>query len=371
MSELRCENRHWRSFLVKVAVAHEEASFLRAALADLVAAGASGAQQTDAAFNSARAEAQARFDAKPDLATRAEDLCGDYLSEVASEEDALRVRRLVNAFQSAMRYWKRAENANERDQIVAEAQKAIQELEVAAAEAAQLVIPCAVRDALLRLRVGRPLNFKTRFREFAGSDKLEQQLLQDLAARPMELPGVVDTENGILYRISPSRGLRLLTAILPFLTALLVAGFILVVDWLQGTKGSELWDSDSLAVTYGAFLAGAVTHLAVERGKNMRVFGKPKIYVPGDIVIWLHLRWASIAASVALVIAVWIFVRYNDPGNLLTYLFAGYSVDSLSGLAFERFSSRAGATMAALQTQINPSPPSAAPATTPTTAGTS
>src|SRR5439155_22045742 len=124
--------------------------------------------------------------------------------------------------------------------------------------------------------------------------KTRQKLLDELAARPLKLPGVVDATNGIIFRISHSRSIRAGTAMLPILLTLLVGGALVLGDWLVNDHtGRRLTDRHSLLVTFAAVVAGAIVHLTVEKVKTSDVFGSPRIYVPGDALIWMHLRWAS------------------------------------------------------------------------------
>jgi len=346
-----CDNNDWRRVLRRVELARVDAAFLRESLADVVAAAAPDAYEKNPnAFELARTEAIARFAAKPDLAQRAEELVGDEMTAAAAEEDAGHLRKLVNSLQSAERYWRNT--PADRDGAAAAAVRAERELAAAATEAARLLVPCEAKAALLRLRVGRPLDFRTRFRHLAPDDETQKELLGDLASRPMELPGVVDVENGILYRISPSRELRLLTAAIPLLAMLATFPCVVLVDRLNDHHGSKLIDRSSLVATYGAVVAGALVHLIVERTKSLQVFGSPRIYVPGDALIWMHLRWASLCFTLIPIIGVWIAVWQAHQRGLLTFFFSGYSVDSIWGLVASRVTSRAGARISGMRATL-------------------
>jgi hypothetical protein len=258
-------------------------------------------------------------------------------------EDAQHVTAIANSLTDAVNDWNFASTAK-REEIVVRARRIRSTLDAAVSEAAWLIVPEYVEKALYRLRVGRPLDFGKRFAKLLPRADQQKQILEELAARPNVVPGVVDVETGKIYRISRYGWKRGATAVLPFLFLILAGGLIVLYDWLvkerSGFRDLTVARAALLA-SFGAVVAGAVAHLAVERLKSLRVFGSPEIYVPGDAIIWLHLRWASIALSLAPILAVWIALRWNGQTNLLLYFFAGYSVDSLSGLVFSRLGAAA------------------------------
>jgi hypothetical protein len=91
---------------------------------------------------------------------------------------------------------------------------------------------------------------------------------------------------------------------------------------------------------YLLVLAGAVLHLVVENVKQGQS-GNVPILAIGDGLECLHLRWAGLGLSFLPVLVTVIGLRIlgagNDPDELTVYVFAGYSVDSVSGLFLTRF----------------------------------
>jgi hypothetical protein len=272
---------------------------------------------------------------------------GSALVELADKcgtaEEAGRVATIDNSFRDALRDWRFKRDA-ERDEVVERARRVRTALDSAVAEAAWLTVPSDVESALRRLRVGRPLNFAKRFGKVLPKPEQQKDLLEELQGRPNELSGVVDIASGTIYRVSSRGWMRGVTAGIPLLLVMAVAGLVVLYDWLaNGTSGFRdlTVARTSLLATFGSFVAGAIVHLTVERAKSLKVFGTPRVYVPGDAVMWLHLRWASISLSLVPILAVWIALHWTGQKNLLLYFFAGYSVDSLSGLVFTRLGAAA------------------------------
>jgi hypothetical protein len=110
-------------------------------------------------------------------------------------------------------------------------------------------------------------------------------------------------------------------------------------------------------------LAGALGHLLTERTKRIQDSSSGQIVVVGDLLRWLHLRWAGICLSIAWVAVTAVVLKVTDQDSTVTAIAAGYASDSFAGLFIGRFADIAGTRVTALKTALGlaSSTPAASP----------
>jgi hypothetical protein len=254
------------------------------------------------------------------------------------------VRRLRNGLVTVRDHW-----PEDDADAIANAERVGDVLEELIADAAAFTIPNRLKEALVGLAVGRALNFDTTFADELPDAKQRSALLARLAAYESLFHGAIDVENGVVYKMSPSRGWRVASYLSPLIFAALAGGFLALIgtlDQLQIRLDSE-WGLDEVPPLLGAYLlvlAGALIHLVVENVKQAQS-DKVPILAIGDGLEWLHLRWAGLGLSFIPVLVTVVGLRVagvgSDPSDVPIYLFAGYSVDSVAGLFLTRFDASA------------------------------
>ena len=224
--------------------------------------------------------------------------------------------------------------------IAASAEAASADLDELVYRASLLTITNRVNEELDSLGVGEPLNFTETFSEAIPDDERRARLLGYLKRHPRRVHGWVDSDKGLIYRTSQSAWFRVVTYIAPVLTFVAAAAVLYGVDLAHNNRSwsDALTQKNSFLVTFLAVLAGAVAHLSMARVKRIHFGGTDaEIIALGSKLTWLHLRWVSLCLSLVPVLITWGGMRWwSGSHTLITYFFAGYSVDSFAELFLGR-----------------------------------
>jgi hypothetical protein len=210
--------------------------------------------------------------------------------------------------------------------------------------AALVTIPERVRQHLRTLRIGGQLKFDETFADELPDAVHRVRMLHYLKAHPAAISGIVDAEHGVIYAASPSQRRRM--GSLAIFGLLLIAGIGIV--WIA-TRGlgafltpTWVFATDrfaDLAGAYGLLFAGAVIHMIVDAVKQQQRSGPGAFIALDDWFQWLHVREVSNAVSILSLWLVVFLLAVAYPGGIdrLAALFAGYSLDSVIGVAISRF----------------------------------
>jgi hypothetical protein len=220
--------------------------------------------------------------------------------------------------------------------------------------AALVTVPQRVNQHLQTLRVGGQLKFGDAFGDELPDPTDRQKMLDYLKAHPSAVSGIVDAERGVIYAASRSGGRRLLSVGL--LVVLLLAGVGVIRVATGGfppyIAATWLFTTDRFADLVGAYIllfVGAVVHIVIEAIKEQQRNGPGAFLALDDWFLWLHVREVSNAVSVLSLWAVIFLLAVGYPNGIdrLSAVFAGYSLDSVIGIAITRFdalaSSKTGA----------------------------
>jgi hypothetical protein len=227
--------------------------------------------------------------------------------------------------------------------------------------AALVTVPQRVAQHLRMLRVGGQLKFADSF-----SDELPDaadcvRMLQYLKAHPTSVSGIVDVERGVIYAASPSTRRRFLSIVM--LAGLFLAGIGVIGVATQGLdrfiKSDWLFPTNRFADLVGAYVllfVGALIHVVIDAIKQQQRSGPGAFIALDDWFMWIHVREVSNAVSI---VSLWVVifllaVAYPFPPGIdrLSALFAGYSLDSVLGIAITRFESLASSKTSALETTL-------------------
>src|SRR6266516_1850412 len=205
-----------------------------------------------------------------------------------------------------------------------------------------LTFPDLVNQKLLDMRTGEKLDF---FHEFSNEFYKPEFLpiaWQYLREHPHRINGFM-TENGIIYRASPSVP-HLLSPIL--ISGVVALGFLLIC--LVGVLNYfQLPSVDVLFRGYIAVMAGGLVHTFVDIWKQYQTKPDHATNMLGNWVLWVHVKQISIISGI---LTLWagfiILVAIQQIGDAGAAFFAGYSIDSFIGLFLVRFTDTASPNVA-------------------------
>lgn len=209
--------------------------------------------------------------------------------------------------------------------------------------AGYLTVPPRVNQHLRQLRIGRPLDFHSTFEDELPKLEDRIKILQLIHSHPLVIEGVVDVDNGLVYRASPRHGRRLASFLLilgTFLAgALVVFLFTNIGSWLN----LQEWPVDSsrfieLMVGYLFITLGGVAHIGIDALKQARASKGQSFLALGDLLLWVHIKELSIIAGiVSLLIGILALAVLTPMVEWQMVFFVGYSIDSFIDLFLQRF----------------------------------
>lgn len=211
-------------------------------------------------------------------------------------------------------------------------------------QCASLTISPRVNDILANLRVGQPLDWDFAFGSELPIDRdLRTRLLQELAQEGAVLEaGVVDVEQGLIYKVAKSRKVQALSAVVLAVVLVGCAIFLpLGLSWI-GTL-TDQWplgpaDLSRLYASYILILIGSGVHVLIDALKAARAQTKPSFQALNDWVLWIHVRLTSILWGLAWVNLGYVLIMFGIPElQWQAAFFAGYSIDSVTTLFLGRF----------------------------------
>ncbi|MEO7970144.1 MAG: hypothetical protein ABI698_02515 [bacterium] len=211
-------------------------------------------------------------------------------------------------------------------------------------QCASLTLSPRVNDTMKNLRVGQPLDFDFVFGSELprGVDKRKRLLLELAQEGGVLGSAVVDVEQGVIYKVAESRAEQRRSAY-KLIALVLLAGAIapLALEW-AGTLTNHLqfsWpDLPRLYMLYVVVFLGAGAHVAIDALKASRAQTRPDFQAMNDWILWLHVRYISILWGLAWVLLGYILLILAMPKlELASAFFAGYSIDSITGLFLARF----------------------------------
>jgi hypothetical protein len=225
---------------------------------------------------------------------------------------------------------------------------------------ALITIPNRVTQHLGQLRVGGQLKFDDTFADELPDPAQRTRMLEYLKAHPGAVSGIVDVGAGVIYAASRSSRRRMASIVL--LLALVALGFAIIRVATAGIPGviasNWLFPSDRFADLVGAYIllfVGAAIHIVIEAIKQQQRSGPGSFLAIDDWLLWLHVREVSNAVSIMSLWAVVFLLAaaYANGIDRLSALFAGYSLDSVLGIAITRFDTFASSRVSAVEKTVS------------------
>lgn len=222
-------------------------------------------------------------------------------------------------------------------------------------EAEILTLPERINDRLSELRVGQYIDFHAEFSDELPEPAARMIALHYLHDHPLIVLGVVDVENGLIYRASSNVWQRRLSPIYIALPAIL-GGFLvyLVFTILPQLRGNVPHnDVLSYMIAYISVIAGGFAHSAVDTIKQYRASKGQTFTALGDLLMWIHVKQAPIFAGILLLWVGFVGLIVSQQGtDWEAAFFIGYSIDSFVDLFLQRFTSVATTRTDAIKTQL-------------------
>jgi hypothetical protein len=220
-----------------------------------------------------------------------------------------------------------------------------------------LTLPDRINERLSELRVGQTINFHAEFSDELQEPAARMIALNYLHDHPLIVMGVVDVENGLIYRASSNIWQRRLSPVYIALPAIL-GGCIVYLSYtflplLKGNGPHNYNDVLPYVMAYIAIIAGGFAHTAVDAVKQYRSNKGQTFTALGDLLMWIHVKEAPIFAGILLLWMGFVGLIFTQQGpDWGAAFFVGYSIDSFVDLFLQRFTSVASTRTDTLRTQF-------------------
>jgi hypothetical protein len=206
----------------------------------------------------------------------------------------------------------------------------------------RLTVPRRVKLHMESLKPGYALDFHEEFDDEFCSKEQASELLRFLARHPAYLQGIVDAENGRIFKADP-KGMRWPSYFRIFGAAFL-GGLItlLAITIFKGELKLPVMDTllymSQYALPFILILGGAVAHIIVGAVKESQSETKHPLKAVDDWLLWVHIKETLILRGIAVIcIGFGVIVVTFAPTETLTYFIAGYSVDSIGDILVNKF----------------------------------
>ncbi len=231
--------------------------------------------------------------------------------------------------------------SDEQRQAIAQAQVCLDQIIY---QCASLTLSPRVNDTMENLRVGQPLDFDFVFSgELPRNLEMRSRLLQELSQEGGVLgSAVVDCDQRVIYKVAQTRAEQRHSAY-KIVALLVLAGAIvpLALEWagtLTNNSPFNWPDLPRLYMLYVVVFLGAGAHVAIDALKAAKAQTRPDFQAMNDWVLWVHVRYISILWTLGWIVLGYILLVLAMPKlELASAFFAGYSIDSITGLFLARF----------------------------------
>jgi hypothetical protein len=235
------------------------------------------------------------------------------------------------------------EEDQSEDQIIQNIDSARTSLDKMIYLSGQLTIPARVNQHLETLRIGQTLDFHKNFSDELENEADRARLLAYLSDHPYVVDGIVDAQNGVIYRASRHAGRQLFSYVMLLTAIALGFGLVFVMTNMNAWLGIDDWKPadrfQSLASVYVFLLLGAVVHLLVGAVKQSREKTGSELLAMRDWLLWLHVKESALLMAILYLWVGLIGLAFSfDEVQWVTGFFVGYSIDSFVDLFLQRFS---------------------------------
>jgi hypothetical protein len=166
-----------------------------------------------------------------------------------------------------------------------------------------VTIPPRVNEHLVGIRVGQAMDFHKNFTDELPEKKDRDEILKYLKDHPLDIEGVTDVQDGVIYRAAHNPRARL--ASFGRIAGLLLLGVPLVWiachagDWLDlsgwPVRGDQL---HSFFIAYIFVLLGGFLHVLIAAFKQARSGKEHAFTALEDFVLWVHVKELPIMGGI-------------------------------------------------------------------------
>jgi hypothetical protein len=248
------------------------------------------------------------------------------------------VRRMVIAAAKARDAWK--ERNTDPAGAAARSEAAFRR---ARYQADRIVLAGKVGEVLSEQPVGGTIALANFYEGSPLSDAERKEAAEVVAEHPRIVPGVVDVDNGVVYRTASGLWTTALVFALPLFAAL--GGVVLL--WILGhldewfsIEIDQLMSTRKLLEVYVLVTMGALLHLIVAARKT-RVGQTATTFIPARAFDWAQIRALNLTPLVVPILVVTIGLRMTNltvdgTEDWAVSILAGYSADSVAALVWGR-----------------------------------
>ncbi len=229
-------------------------------------------------------------------------------------------------------------------------------------EIGYLAIPPRINEWLKGARPGYYIPFHEVFEDELPSFEDRQALLGFLAHQPACIEGgLVDAENGLIYRYAPEQKDRRLSYLFLGVAVAVAVGIVVGAAYLPAS-GWPLGPGDlsTLLVGWGAVWVGVLVHIVVSTTKRVQSQkGHPPVMAIGDIPLMLNAKIGQVLFKILVSLVAILGLALGagiDNTNPLNALLVGYSLDSVIEIFGASVEQRAAAQVSSLKQKLGVTP---------------
>jgi hypothetical protein len=258
--------------------------------------------EIDRAFGRAKVIIQRDIEEVDQLVERISQRLADdpILSEGIGDE----ITHALNSYARAKVEWAELLDMDPRGEAVLAPLEAIRDdLDEVVSRSGFLTIPNRLQDHLNSLRIGQGLDFNEVFKDELPSRPERLKVLRYLRDHPVAVSGVVDVEQGKVFKASRRSARRALSLLLIALAVAIDYGvFVAVANLVPEIDiPSAATDQQRLAILMKALtaaLAGGAAHILVAAIKQSRSRQRGDAFLAiDDLVLWAHVREVQLVIS--------------------------------------------------------------------------
>lgn len=218
----------------------------------------------------------------------------------------------------------------------------------------KLTLPDRVNSQLKMMRIGQTIDFQAEYSDEIPTLQAQTLALNYLYDHPLMVQGLVDVENGLIYRTSPNP-LRRAASIFGNILAVILGG-ALVVLFYQFLVFSKDLTLQGLLTAYISVMIGGAAHYIVNAVKQFRTNPGKTLTVVGDGLLWFHIKELTVFWGILTLLVGFLGIVFLKLGtDLWTAFLAGYSIDSVIDLVLLRFADVSSTRIDALKKQLTQS----------------
>jgi hypothetical protein len=207
-----------------------------------------------------------------------------------------------------------------------------------------LTVPIRVQGHLKTLKAGYTLNFFDVFKDEFCSEEQSKKLLMSLAKHPTYLQGIIDTSQGLIFKVEPPGKrwpsyARIIGAII-FGGLIAISGIAIFNGAIKTPSFDIITAMGGLVIPYILIVGGAIAHIVIDAIKEMSSSNDKAFKAVDDWLLWIHIKEVPILRGITILcigFALLVVTFSISTNDYITFFIAGYSIDSIGDLLIDKF----------------------------------